>query len=310
MEISTLSKSKITWANYLLGVYAQFIKAGYKPGGVDCVFGGDIPSGAGLSSSAAIENGFAFALNKLFHINTNKLEMVKMSQQAEHEYAGVKCGIMDQFASMFGKKNKAIKLDCRSLDFDYVNIDLTDNTLILCDTKVKHKLASSEYNFRRRECEEGVNVLQKHHKNITALRDVSLQMMEQYKSEFDPVVYKRCTYVVKENKRVEEAFRALQKNDMQQLGQLMYESHEGLRDEFEVSCRELDLLFDEARKAEEVIGSRMMGGGFGGCTINLVKNDGVTSFSEKITKAYHQATGIYPEIIMVTIDDGTREINH
>ncbi len=310
MEISTLSKSKIAWANYLLGVYAQFIKAGYKPGGVDCVFGGDIPPGAGLSSSAAIENGFAFALNDLFHINTKRLEMVKMSQQAEHEYAGVKCGIMDQFASMFGKKNNAIKLDCRSLDFDYVNIDLTDYTLMLCDTKVKHKLASSEYNYRRRECEEGVKVLQKHHKNITALRDVSLHLLEKYKSEFDPVVYKRCSYVVKENKRVEEAFRALQKNNMQQLGQLMYESHEGLRDEYEVSCHELDLLFDEARKADEVIGSRMMGGGFGGCTINLVKNNGVNRFSEKITKAYHQATGIYPEIIMVTIDDGTRKINY
>ncbi len=310
MEIGTLSKSKIAWANYLLGVYAQFIKAGYKLGGVDCVFGGDIPPGAGLSSSAAIENGFAFALNNLFHTNTKKLAMVKMSQQAEHEYAGVNCGIMDQFASMFGKKNKVIKLDCRSFDFDYIDIDLSDYTLMLCDTKVKHKLASSEYNYRRRECEKGVKILQKHHKNITALRDVSLQMLEQYKSEFDPVVYKRCTYVIKENKRVEEAFRALQKNNIQQLGQLMYESHEGLRDEYEVSCHELDLLFDVARKADEVTGSRMMGGGFGGCTINLVKNNGVNSFSEKITKAYHQATGIYPKIIMVTIDDGTRKITH
>lgn len=309
LDIDKLTKSRTAWANYLLGVYAQFKKNGYVLGGVDCVFSSDIPMGAGLSSSAAIENGFAFALDKIFNTGIGKLDLVKMAQQAEHEYAGVQCGIMDQFASMFGQKSHAIKLDCRTLEYSYANIDLTDYSIVLCDTKVKHELASSEYNLRRKECERGVKILQKHHKNITALRDVSLQMLEQYKSEFDPVVYKRCTYVVKENKRVEEAFRALQKNNMQQFGELMYKSHEGLRNEYEVSCKELNLLYEIARGSGDVAGARMMGGGFGGCTINIVKQDKLESFTEKVNKAYSDVTGVYPEIITVKIDDGTGLVN-
>ena len=305
LKVEDLKKSETLWANYLLGVAAQYKNAGYKLEGVDCVFGGDIPLGAGLSSSAAIENGFAFALKEILKTPVSKIEMVKMGQKAEHEYAGVMCGIMDQFASMNGKKDHAIKLDCRSLEYEYANIDLHDYEILLCDTNVKHELASSEYNTRRKECETGVQILQKYDNNITALRDVSLSLLQEHREEFDPIVYKRCTFVVKENLRVEDAFSALANNDIVSLGNLMYQSHEGLRDNYEVSCKELDLLFDIAKKSDDVIGARMMGGGFGGCTINIVKKEKMNSFTEEIISEYSKITGIDPEIYSVKITDGT-----
>ena len=305
MKVEDLKKSETSWANYLLGVAAQYKKAGYKLEGIDCVFGGDIPLGAGLSSSAAIENGFAFALKEILKAPISKIEMVKMAQKAEHEYAGVMCGIMDQFASMTGKKDHAIKLDCRSLDFEYANIDLKEYGILLCNTNVKHELASSEYNTRRTECETGVQILQKYDNNITALRDVSLSLLQEHREEFDPIVYKRCEFVVKENLRVEDAFSALAKDDIKALGALMYQSHEGLRDDYDVSCKELDLLFDMAKKSDDVVGARMMGGGFGGCTINIVKKDKMEAFAEKIFLEYQNITGNKPEIYTVKITDGT-----
>jgi len=305
LKVDDLAVTKTPWANYLLGVAAQYKKAGYPLKGIDCVFGGDIPLGAGLSSSAAIENGFALVLKEIFKFNISKMDMVKMAQKAEHEYAGVMCGIMDQFASMNGKKDHAIKLDCRSLEYEYVNIDLHDYNILLCNTNVKHELASSEYNTRRKECEIGVQILKKYNNKIIALRDVSLQMLEQYRDEFDPIVFNRCKFVVKENLRVEDAFSALVNNDILSLGVLMYQSHEGLRDDYEVSCKELDLLFDIAKKSDDVIGSRMMGGGFGGCTINIVKKDKVRSFTESVIQKYNKLTGIDPEIYTVKITDGT-----
>ena len=305
LKLEDLAKTKTQWANYLLGVAAQFKKAGYALTGVDCVFGGDIPLGAGLSSSAAIENGFAFALKELLEVEVGKIEMVKMAQMAEHEYAGVMCGIMDQFASMTGKKDHAMKLDCRSLEFEYANIDLHDYTILLCNTNVKHELASSEYNTRRIECETGVKILQKYDKNINALRDASMELLEQHQKEFDSVVYKRCSYVVKENLRVEKAFSALAKNDIKALGELMYQTHEGLRDNYEVSCKELDELFDIAKNSDDVIGARMMGGGFGGCTINIVKIEKVDSFKEAVLQQYYKVNNIEPEIYTVKITNGT-----
>ena len=309
MNLKDLAISDTAWANYLLGVAAQFQKDGNEiTQGVDCVFGGDIPMGAGLSSSAAIETGFAYALNELFGFEKSKLEMVKMAQKAEHEYATVMCGIMDQFASMHGKKSHAIKLDCRTLDYEYANIDMNDYGIVLCDSNVKHELASSEYNTRRRECETGVQILQKYDADIKALRDVSIEFLEAHKNEFDPVVYKRCAYVVKENKRVEQAFDALHQNDIKQFGTLMYQSHEGLRDEYEVSCAELDVLVSIAKSSPAVIGARMMGGGFGGCTINLVKREEMNSFAEQIKKDYQQTTGKETTVYMVKIAEGTERI--
>ncbi len=305
MKVEDLSKSDTSWANYILGVAAQYKKAGYELEGVDCVFGGDIPLGAGLSSSAAIENGFAFALKEILKAPVSKIQMIKMAQKAEHEYAGVMCGIMDQFASMTGKKDHAIKLDCRSLDFEYANIDLHGYEILLVNTNVKHELASSEYNTRRAECETGVQILQKYDNNITALRDVSLSLLQEHREEIDPIVYKRCEFVIKENLRVEDAFSALAKDDIKALGALMFQSHEGLRDDYDVSCKELDLLFDMAKKSNDVIGSRMMGGGFGGCTINIVKKEKMNLFSESIKNEYAKITGLEPEIYSVKITDGT-----
>jgi len=274
-------------------------------GGVDVVFGGDIPIGAGLSSSAAVETGFAMILNELFGYDEPNMEMVKMAQNAEHEYAGVMCGIMDQFAIVFGKKQRAIKLDCRTLDYEYANLNLEGYQIILVDTKVKHSLASSAYNQRRQECETGVKILKKYNPDITALRDVKINLLQEHKTEMDEIVYSRCKYVVEENNRVIEAFEALHQGNIKRLGELMMETHAGLRDDFEVSCKELDILFDFAQSFNGVIGSRMMGGGFGGCTINIVAQSEVERFNLEITKHYEQTTGNKAAVYQVEIMDGT-----
>ncbi len=305
MKADDLSKSNVAWANYLLGVADQFKKRGYQPGGVDVVFGGDIPIGAGLSSSAAVETGFAMILNKLFGYGESNMEMVKMAQKAEHEYAGVMCGIMDQFAIVFGKKQQAIKLDCRTLDFEYANLNLTGYQIVLVDTKVKHSLASSAYNQRRQECETGVKMLKKYNPDIVALRDVPLDLLLEHKNEMEDLVYRRCKYVIEENNRVAESFEALHQGNIRRLGELMMDTHAGLRDDFEVSCKELDILFDFAKDFNGVIGSRMMGGGFGGCTINIVAQSEVERFKLEITKHYEQTTGNKATVYQVEVVDGT-----
>lgn len=307
LEISAdrIKKVEQHWANYLLGVLAQFEKAGIKVGAVNCVFGGDIPLGAGLSSSAALETGFAFALNHLFKNNLQTLEMVKMAQMAEHEYAGVNCGIMDQFASMFGKKNQVIQLDCQSLNYQYFPLELDEYEIILCDTQVKHSLASSEYNTRRKECEEGVEILSKHYNNIHSLRDVTIQQLAEHQSEFSPGVYNRCKYVVEENQRLLDACMELSKNNVLSFGELMFQTHNGLKNDYEVSCYELDVLVDIARDSEGVVGARMMGGGFGGCTINIVKKTGVDTFIDTATKIYAEKTNLDLKVYHVSIENGT-----
>ncbi len=308
MKVSALSRSGTVWANYLLGVARQFVKAGHAIRGVNCVFGGDIPVGAGLSSSAALETGFAFALNRLFNCDESLLSLTKMAQKAEHEFAGVMCGIMDQFAILQGKKGNAMRLDCRSLDFDYAPLELSETRIVLCNTKIKHALASSEYNSRRKECEQGVQILKKYDPSISALRDAGIVLLEEHRTELGETVFKRCKYVLEENNRVNEAFPALQKGDVASLGQLLFQSHEGLKNEFEVSCGELDLLVDLARRMEGVSGARMMGGGFGGCTINLVQKVHTEDFAKKITESYRKATGTSPEIYVVKIAGGTGEV--
>jgi galactokinase len=307
LDIPTNRTKKVDkqWANYLLGVIVQIEKMGKTVGGVDCVFGGNIPLGAGLSSSAALETGFAFGLNEIFQLNLSKIEIVKLSQIAEHEYAGVKCGIMDQFASVFSEQDKVIKLDCRSLDYQFFPLKLDNYNIILCDTQVKHTLASSEYNTRRHECESGVEILKKYNKNIESLRDVTPELLYLHKDEFSLVVYKRCKYVVEEIKRVEDACCALTKGEINKVGELMYQTHFGLRDDYEVSCKELDILVDIAQKSGVVIGSRVMGGGFGGCTINIVKKSNVTGFEELARKGYKQQTGKDLVVYNVSIKQGT-----
>lgn len=304
-SLQEIKKSDIGWANYLLGVIAQIQKAGHQLAGFDVVFGGNIPIGAGLSSSAAIECGLGFALNHIFKLNIDKFDLVKMGQKAEHEFAGVMSGIMDQFANTFGKKNHVVKLDCRSLEYQYYPFDITDYRIVLCDTQVKHSLASSEYNTRRKECEAGVALLQKHYPEVQSLRDVTEEMIAAHESEFEPVILKRCRYVVQENNRVEAACQDLENSDLAAFGQKMFASHQGLQHDYEVSCRELDFLADLARQDEAVIGARMMGGGFGGCTINLVKLSGLDAFTQKMTTAYQQEFDVALKTYVAEIVDGT-----
>lgn len=293
------------WANYLLGVIDQLKKSGKKIGGFNCVFGGDIPIGAGLSSSAAIEAGLAFSLNHIFDLKIDKMELVKLSQRAENEFVGVKCGIMDQFINIFGSSKKVLKIDCRSLEHEYHPFDKTDLKIVLCNTLVSHSLASSEYNRRREECEEGVKILQKFYKEITSLRDADINMITNHKSEFSADVFARCKYVVEENDRVIKTCEDLDKNDFASFGNRMYGSHEGLRDLYKVSCPELDFLVEEASGLPGVFGSRMMGGGFGGCTINIVEQEKVKGFIEEISGLYHKKFDKIPEIYVCSIENGT-----
>ncbi|NOX85127.1 MAG: galactokinase [Chlorobi bacterium] len=301
----SLKPVEIHWANYLLGVISQFVKDRKTVPGFDCVFGGNIPAGAGMSSSAAIESGLAYALNHIFNVGYSTLDLVKFSQKAEHEFAGVRCGIMDQFAVMFGRKGHALKLDCRTLDYEYYPLDFQEHLWVLVDTGVKHSLASSEYNERRQQCRAGVEVLRRYDSHIAALRDVSPEMLELYKSELDPVVFKRCAFVINENMRVQRSCKALLEHDYEEFGKQMYSSHVGLRDEYEVSCAELDQLVEIARSTDGVLGARMMGGGFGGCTLNLVKKPDVSAFREMVTSGYQTPAGEHPEIYEVQIDRGT-----
>ncbi len=307
-SVDAYQKSEKRWANYLLGVVAQFFKAGRTVHGFDCVFGGDLPMGAGMSSSASLETGLAFAIDKVEGYNYPTYDLVKFSQKAEHEYAGVQCGIMDQFAVMYGKPDHVIKLDCRSLDYELFPFEMKDQILILVNTGVKHSLAASEYNKRRQECEAGVSLLHKYNPSVTTLRDVSLDLIHAHKDEFDPVIYHRCAYVVAENMRVEKSCHALEKGDFEAFGKLMYASHEGLKNDYEVSCAELDQLVDLAKSVDGVLGARMMGGGFGGCTINLVKKTAIAAFEKTILENYKTPQGESPEIIRVTIDGGTRPV--
>lgn len=301
--------SQLHWANYILGVTDQLQLNGYKIGGFDCAFGGDIPIGAGLSSSAALEGGVTLGLSELFELNLSKMEMTVLSQKAENDFVGVQCGIMDQFASIHGKKEHVIRLDCRSLEYQLFPFRNPDIEILLCDTNVRRELATSEYNIRRQQCEQGLRVLQKYEPNISTLRDVDFLLLNQHRDEMDSVVYRRCKYVLEENKRVREAGDALIQNDFKLFGRKMYESHAGLRDLYEVSNEELDLLVDIAGTIEGVYGSRMMGGGFGGCTISLVHKDAVDHFSSGIKKEFREKTGKSLPVYRASISDGTKRIN-
>jgi galactokinase len=297
------------WANYLLGVLAQLKQNNYVVKPFNCVFGGDIPMGAGLSSSAAMECGFAFAISELFRLNIPKFKVITMAQWAEHNYVGVKCGIMDQFASVMGKEGHVIMLDCRSLQYRHSPINLKDYTILLCDTKVKHSLVSSEYNTRRSECEHGVTILQKYNSNIKSLRDVSIDMLVDHRTEFPGKVYNRCYYVVQEIERVQQANKDLEKGDLKAFGKKMFETHQGLSALYEVSCPELDFLVEEARKFGEVLGSRMMGGGFGGCTINIVKKDFIESFEAHLKEVYKKTFNIDMQTYQVNVRGGTSVVS-
>ncbi|HAD12432.1 MAG TPA: galactokinase, partial [Saprospirales bacterium] len=243
----TIYQQEKSWANYLLGVISEARKDGIHPGGINLVFGSDIPLGAGLSSSAALESGTLFVLNGLYGLGLSSMDIVKLAQRGENEFVGMKCGIMDMFASVMGKENHVVRLDCRDLQYTYFPFDAPDVSLVLCDSGVKHALGDSEYNTRRAECEEGVRILQTLDAGIQSLRDVSPEFLALHTSVLPPVGYQRCKYVVEEIRRVEQACEALVQHDMETLGRLMYETHEGLQHDYQVSCPEMDFLVAEAR---------------------------------------------------------------
>lgn len=304
-DIRNIKKASAQWPNYILGVVDQLQKSGHTLTGFNLVIDGDIPIGAGLSSSAAVECAVIFALNEIFALGLTRLQMVPLAQKAEHVFAGVNCGIMDQFASMFGKKDHVIRLDCRSLEYEYVPINLEGYSILLFNTNIKHNLAASAYNTRRQQCEAGVELVKQHQPAIKSLRAVNMEMLNSYVAPVDELIYRRCKYVVEENERLLGACEDLRTGNIKDLGLKMYQTHEGLRYEYEVSCKELDFLVDHVKNIPEVAGARMMGGGFGGCTINLVKQEAAAKLETGISIAYREAMKIALTTYHVSIENGT-----
>ena len=307
VALNKIEKITLQWTWYVLGVVGQLQKRGFALQGFNLILGGNVPIGAGVSSSAAVECATVFALNELFNLGIDKIEMVKIAQKAEHEFSGVKCGIMDQFASMFGKENKVISLDCRSLEYEYFPIEMTGLKIVLLDTNVKHSLASTEYNVRREQCEKGVALMQQKYPSIKTLRDTTMEMLDEC-VKTEPLIYKRCKYVIKENIRLKEACKNLADNDIRSFGQKMFRTHEGLSKEYEVSCKELDFLVEQVRDEEAVLGARMMGGGFGGCTINLVKEEAIPALINKLSKLYKDKMHLELKHYVIAIKDGTHRL--
>ncbi|WLT31607.1 galactokinase [Geothrix sp. PMB-07] len=306
VRTSERASSDLRWPNYLLGVYSEMAADGRFPRGVDCVFGGDVPIGSGMSSSAALECGFAFGLNELFQLGYDRLELAQLGQRAENRFVGVNCGIMDQFASVLGRDQRLIRLDCRDLSHAFIPFEDPGLVLVLCDTRVRRSLAAGgEYNARRAQCEAGVAHLQARHPEVQSLRDASLDLLETQRDEMDPSVFQRCAYIVKENQRVLDACDSLSRGDYEAFGQRMNESHAGLRDGYEVSCPELDVLAERAQALPGVLGSRMMGAGFGGCTINLVREAELERFEAEMAKAYRQDLKREPLIHVCRLTGGT-----
>ena len=298
----------ISWPNYILGCVAQFVKRGIMPRGFNAILTSDIPIGAGLSSSAAIECATVFALNELLNTHFDRITLVLMAQKAEHEFAGVMCGIMDQFASMMGKKDHVIKLDCKSLEYEYVPFRLEHIKVLLLNTGVKHSLASSEYNTRRKECELAVEWVREKVKGVNSLRNVTEEMLNKYVFSKDKVIYKRARYVVQEIDRLYKACLDLHENNLAALGNKMFETHDGLINMYEVSCKELDWLVDQVRNNSSVIGARMMGGGFGGCTINLVKENAIDELVAILKINYEKEMELPLTYNVASIDNGTEII--
>lgn len=304
-----LSPQERQWVNYLLGVIFELKDRGAELSGFNLMFTSNIPIGSGLSSSAAIECGIGFALCELFEVSISRMELALIGQAAEHKFTGVKCGIMDQFASIMGREGHVMQLDCRTLEYKYFPADFDKYQLVLFDTQVKHNLAESEYNVRRAQCEVAVEAIQKNNPKVTALRDVTITELNDVKDVLEAKVYNRATYVIEENSRVEMACRLLQKEKIKKVGELMFETHFGLSKLYDVSCKELDFLVDIAGEVDAVIGARMMGGGFGGCTINLVRKSEVNQVISSIEERYNYSMDTKLKVYKVTISDGVKVIN-
>ena len=300
-------KPEKQWARYVFGVCRETIKRGGTVKGFDAVFAGDVPLGAGLSSSAALESCFAFALNELFQNGIDKFELAKIGQSTEHNYCGVMCGIMDQFASCFGKAGSLIRLNCKTLEYKYFPFHPKGYKLVLIDSCVKHELASSAYNKRRASCENAAAAIRKNHPEVEFLSDAKRVWLDEVREQIPEEDFLRAEYVIGEVQRVLDVCDALERDDYETVGEMMYQTHFGLSRLYEVSCEELDFLNKLARKMD-VTGSRVMGGGFGGCTINLVKDELYDAFIAEAKKQFATRFGHEPKIYDVVVSDGAREI--
>ena len=296
-----------SWSDYVHGVAIMLEKAGHHLRGANLLIQGEVPIGSGLSSSAAIEVATAIALLGNSGLTMPQVELAKLCRRAENEFVGVRCGIMDQFISACARESQALILDCRSLDFRLLPLP-ADVSLVICNTMVKHSLGSSEYNTRRAQCEEGVRILSRSLPGIRALRDVTLDQLEQHRAELPELVYRRCRHVITENARVQQAAEALTSSDLPAFGRLMAASHASLRNDYEVSCPELDLMVDLATKQQGVYGVRMTGGGFGGCTINMVQTAAVSAFRHSVADAYEQSTDLSPQVFVSSAAAGAGEV--
>ena len=303
-ELDKLKPSKEgSWENYVFGVVAEIQNRNKVIGNFNIVFKGNIPGGAGMSSSAALENSVVFGLNELFNLNLTKHEMILISQKAEHNYVGVKCGIMDQYASMFGVKNNALLLDCRTVTSKPYQINFKEHQLMLINTNVKHSLSDSAYNDRRSACERVSELL-----GVKALRDATEADLKSIIDKVTPANYQKALYVIQENERTLKAAKAIESEDLETLGALIYQSHEGLTKQYKVSCNELDFLVNQAKENKSVLGARMMGGGFGGCTINLVAKDKANRFAEEASKAYKKEFNKECSVYFIKLSEGTHLI--
>ncbi|RIA08616.1 galactokinase [Flavobacteriaceae bacterium MAR_2010_72] len=289
-----------SWRNYIIGVVAELQHIGISVPPFNLVFAGDIPNGAGLSSSAALENSIVFGLNELFNLQLPKSEMILISQRAEHNYAGVRCGIMDQYASMFGQESHALLLDCRIHEARPIKIDFQDYQLVLINTNVSHNLVEAEYNDRREVCEKVTSILK-----VNALRDANERQLQSIKSEITEADYQKALYIIQENERVLKAVKMIEQNDLLALGAILFDAHNGASNQFKISCPELDFLVDQARIHKDAIGARMMGGGFGGCTINIVKKDAVDNYLEDVSQAYFNKFNKRCSPYVVSLSKGT-----
>ena len=310
IDLDRIVPSKIEWENYILGVLNELTKRTDKLRGFNCHLESSVPTGSGVSSSAALECGLAFGLNELFDLGLSKKEIVELSQTAEHTFVGTQCGIMDQFASVMSEEDHVILLDCRSLEHSYIPIDIKPYKIILINTHVSHNLASSEYNTRKKECEDGVAILQKKFPVVLSLRDATMEMLNSCKNELSSTIYKRCKFIIEENQRVLDVAEALKKNDLRRVGQLLYDGHTGLSKEYEISCPESDFLVEFSKDIPEVLGARQMGGGFGGCTINLVHETALARYIESISKAYIEKFNIQLSTFEGFPGKGTSVLEH
>ena len=292
------------WPTYLLGMIYMIMPEHRLPYGMDVVVSGNVPVGAGMSSSAALCSAFGLALNEIFQLGLSKMELALAGQKTEHQFALLQCGIMDQFASLHGKQGHLIKLDCRSLEYEYIPFDFPDIRIILVNTMVSHSLASSEYNTRRQQCEAGVAIFQKYDPAILSLRDLTSDLLEAHRAELDDLVYKRCRFIVQENQRLLNGCDFLKHHDLDAFGQMMYEAHEGLSRDYEISCPESDFLVKTIKGMQGVKGARQMGGGFGGCIITLVENDFADIFTRDIQEKYALQYQKTPDCYQMNISEG------